>query len=633
MRGEASIGACAGGGAVLAVVARDGTFSAWRRRRRFGGRAASRSRALAGVVASRRRGDASEIARASDLVAKSCSPTTGSVCRLPQLRLAMTQNPSSPRSSSSSSSPPTRRCSSSSRACASDARAATSAWTSTSRRAASAACRRRIASRRRRRRRGRTPPPPPPPPPRPSPRLPVRIQTAPPGAKPLPLLGGGGGDAVSLLSPRTGAPGPLVREARDKPPAPRPAPPVVRPPPPPPPPPLPPPWKPPPSATAIELPRLYLALAAGALARGLLFPLFAIVNSHASLWAMPPLQALSCVLLCAAAGGVGGASRALGASLAVVLAAVARPYAALGAARAAVARGSRRTAAALVLWHGGAPARAVARTLGTRPGGVAVATIGRLSAINGTSAPPPARQLAAALLGVAALRTSRWPRPPRLRRRRGSSPPPPSASPPPPPPPRAPARCRRWAPEDRAAPIGGRRSAARCSSSRRRACCRRSSSCAPSASSPAAPHLAVAPSRPCRSPRQRRPRRAPPGRRRRSRCSSRRLGARAVALGGYAVVAVAGSHRRRRPRHALPTSLLGGLHLIEVSVAAMVAGRTAGRERAAALGRLCAAQAIAPVLLPPDRTGAAVGRVERWLILAGVAPLLVDVAPRRDGVV
>ena len=34
------------------------------------------------------------------------------------------------------------------------------------------------------------------------------------------------------------------------------------------------------------------------------------------------------------------------------------------------------------------------------------------------------------------------------------------------------------------------------------------------------------------------------------------------------------------------------------------------------------AQAIAPVLLPPAY-GAAVGRVERWLILAGVAPLLL----------
>ena len=91
------------------------------------------------------------------------------------------------------------------------------------------------------------PPPPPPPPPRPSPRLPVRIQTAPPGAKPLPLLGAAAAAAaVSLLSPRTGAPGPLVREARDKPPAPRPAPPVVRPPPPPPPPPLPPLLPPPP---------------------------------------------------------------------------------------------------------------------------------------------------------------------------------------------------------------------------------------------------------------------------------------------------------------------------------------------------------------------------------------------------
>ena len=53
----------------------------------------------------------------------------------------------------------------------------------------------------------------------------------------------------------------------------------------------------------------------------------------------------------------------------------------------------------------------------------------------------------------------------------------------------------------------------------------------------------------------------------------------------------------------------------------MVAGRTAGRERAAALGLLCAAQAIAPAL--PPAYGAAVGRVERWLILAGVAPLLL----------
>ena len=245
------------------------------------------------------------------------------------------------------------------------------------------------------------PPPPPPPPPRPSPRLPVRIQTAPPGAKPLPLLGAAAAAAaVSLLSPRTGAPGPLVREARDKPPAPRPPPPVVRPPPPPPPPPLPPPWKPPPSATAIELPRLYLALAAGALARGLLFPLFAIVNSHASLWAMPPLQALSCVLLCAAAGGVGGASRALGASLAVVLAAVggallsarrARPYAWLAAARLLSSFGT----AALPL--------AQSLALSERDPAAAVATIGRLSAINhlGASA---GTQLAAALLGVAALK-------------------------------------------------------------------------------------------------------------------------------------------------------------------------------------------------------------------------------------
>ena len=40
------------------------------------------------------------------------------------------------------------------------------------------------------------------------------------------------------------------------------------------------------------------------------------------------------------------------------------------------------------------------------------------------------------------------------------------------------------------------------------------------------------------------------------------------------------------------------------------------------VGVVCAAQAIAPVLLPPAY-GAAVGRVERWLILAGVAPLLL----------
>ena len=63
----------------------------------------------------------------------------------------------------------------------------------------------------------------------------------------------------------------------------------------------------------------------------------------------------------------------------------------------------------------------------------------------------------------------------------------------------------------------------------------------------------------------------------------------------------------------------------------MVAGRTAGRERAAL--RLLAAQAIAPVLLPPAY-GAAVGRVERWLILAGVAPLLaLALVDARAGVV
>jgi hypothetical protein len=453
------------------------------------------------------------------------------------------------------------------------------------------------------------PPPPPPPPPRPSPRLPVRIQTAPPGAKPLPLLGAAAAAAaVSLLSPRTGAPGPLVREARDKPPAPRPAPPVVRPPPPPPPP-LPPPWKPPPSATAIELPRLYLALAAGALARGLLFPLFAIVNSHASLWAMPPLQALSCVLLCAAAGGVGGASRALGASLAVVLAAVggallsarrARPYAWLAAARLLSSFGT----AALPL--------AQSLALSERDPAAAVATIGRLSAINhlGASA---GTQLAAALLGVAALKegsrvhlvcaAAAIAAAAALRLAATAT---------------AAARAaqQEWAPEDRGsadrrsslggalllvASAGVLQAFVQLRAERQQIA--------------AAPHLAVAHSdllanaalvallqAGAAAP------------------LCRRLGARAVALGGYAVVAVAGS-TAAAGRGALH-GLLGGLHLIEVSVAAMVAGRTAGRERAAALGLLCAAQAIAPVLLPPAY-GAAVGRVERWLILAGVAPLLL----------